>query len=159
MCNLFCGKLASRATRKTIGRTLILTGGSILNQTNQNNQPMTTPNQSTPRLWETVSVEKELPPQSDTDYYWLYNAHRDSKNCGEYDYDDKCFKDQTGCQLYGVTHWLRPIPGIAITEERLREVIGDAFDECDKWKGYVTGAELEEKRTTYVQNKIDELFK
>jgi hypothetical protein len=38
-------------------------------------------------------------------------------------------------------------------------VIGDAFDECDKWKGYVTGAELEEKRTTYVQNKVDELFK
>jgi hypothetical protein len=54
---------------------------------------------------------------------------------------------------------LKQVPGIAITEEKMREVIGEAFDECDKWKGYVTGAELEEKRTTYVQNKVDELFK
>jgi hypothetical protein len=62
---------------------------------------------------------------------------------------------------------LKQVPGIAITEEGLREVIGEAFKSgeaftvCDMAKrlGMGEADPFPPDQTTYVQNKIDELFK
>lgn len=110
-----------------------------------------TPNQSTPRLFEAVPVDKNNLPKEKvlavsskghTLNGFLYKNDHEEVNC-----------DSGKTIMLGVTHYLRPIPGIAITEEKLREVISQVYIEgWDKKSDYRT-------LNTYTNAKIKELFK
>lgn len=54
-----------------------------------------------------------------------------------------------------VTHWLKPVEQYIFTPDELKELLEKTFDECDKWKGYVTYSELEEKKQTYINSILE----
>jgi hypothetical protein len=54
-------------------------------------------------------ISEALPPKTDKHYYWLYSESIDNYESGEYDYDDRRFRDQLGTTLTRVSHWARPL--------------------------------------------------
>ena len=56
-----------------------------------------------------ISVEgKNFPPDNPKYYYWLYSESIDNYEMGYYDFEQQCFKSNTGDKLFYVSHWMLP---------------------------------------------------
>lgn len=97
--------------------------------------------------YEVVDCDKKMPTEDG--FYYTIDGGRTANNWFK---NVKWLDEILSGKPTGVTHWLREMPSsVVLTEAELKKIIEDSFDECDKYKSWVTDSELEQKKKQYIE--------